>query len=78
MDIDTDSIYIDTSNNTTIVHHDLSNDLQILFFYIIMIFTSMVLGCICSYVIFLRHICILRKKFIESRAITHSIKSVAV
>lgn len=78
MVIDSDSIYIDTSNNITLVSTDLNNDLQLLFFYIIMIFSSMVLGCIFSYIAFLRYVCILRDFFTESRAITHSMKSITV
>lgn len=77
MVVDTNSIYIDTSHNITLVSHD-SNDLQVLFFYVIMIFSSMILGCIFSYIMFLKYICILRKKFTQSRTMTHSVKSVAV
>lgn len=76
--VETNSIHIDTSNNITLVGTDLNNDLELLFFYIIMIFSSMVLGCIISYIAFLRYICILRDFFTESRAITHSMKSITV
>lgn len=78
MVVDSNSIYVDTSKNITLVSTDLNNDLQLLFFYIIMIFSSMLLGCICSYIAFLRYICILRDFFTESRAITHTMKSITV
>lgn len=78
MVVETNSIYIDTSNNITLVSTDLNNDIQLLFFYIIMIFSSMILGCIFSYIAFLRYICIFRDVFTESRSLTHSMKSITV
>ena len=78
MSVDSNSLYVDTSNNITLVSTDLNNELQLLFFYVIMIFSSMILGCIFSYVVFLRYICVLREIFTESHSITHSIKSVTV
>jgi len=76
--VEIEVVYIDTRDNTTYVSHELERDLQLLFFYIVMIFSSVVLGCLCSYIAFLRYVCIIRQKFKESRILTHSVKSVTV